>query len=304
MRAYVGVTDANWASFLASRPALTEVNFWKPGGQGFKALAIGEPFAFKTHYPHNQVVGVGFFAGSAVMKVSEAWRFFGEGNGVTSQAEMRKRIAYYRPSRVDEVDPEIGCVMLRDVAFLPASAQLPPPSDWSSNIVQGKSYPVEGSSIEGLLQELMLRTEGTLDATGAVPGAVFGDPRLARNRLGQGSFKAMVLQAYRRRCAITQDKIVPVLQASHIRPVSQEGENRLDNGILLRSDVHTLFDEGYIGLDNKYRLRVSPALRSEFGNGEEFYSLAGLPVAIPERRADRPAPEFLEWHSDVVYRSA
>lgn len=60
MRAYVGVTDANWASFLASRPALTEVNFWKPGGQGSKALAIGEPFAFKTHYPHNQVVGVGF----------------------------------------------------------------------------------------------------------------------------------------------------------------------------------------------------------------------------------------------------
>lgn len=304
MRAYVGVTDGNWASFLASRPALTEVNFWKPGGQGFKALSIGEPFAFKTHYPDNQIVGVGFFAGSAVMRVSEAWRFFGEGNGVASQTEMRRRIAHYRPSRAVEMDPEIGCVMLRDVAFLPVGAHLPPPSDWSSNIVQGKGYPVEGSAIEGLMRELLSRTAGTLDATSAVPGAVFGDPRLARNRLGQGSFKAMVLQAYRRRCAITKDKIVPVLQASHIRPVTQQGQNRLDNGILLRSDVHTLFDEGYIGLDSKYRLRVSSALRAEFGNGEEFYSMAGLPILIPERRSDRPALEFLEWHSDVVYRAS
>jgi len=43
---------------------------------------------------------------------------------------------------------------------------------------------------------------------------------------------------------VNGDKIVPVLQAAHLRPVTLDGENRVDNGLLLRSDVHTLFDRG------------------------------------------------------------
>lgn len=76
-----------------------------------------------------------------------------------------------------------------------------------------------------------------------------------------------------------------------------------DNGLLLRSDVHTLFDNGYLGVDPGYRLRVSPKLRTEFGNGESFYALAGGSIALPERRADRPSREFLEWHNDTVFRN-
>jgi len=127
---------------------------------------------------------------------------------------------------------------------------------------------------------------------------------LVPRRLGQRSFKALVLQSYDRRCAVTGDKIVPVLQAAHIRPVAEGGENRVDNGLLLRSDVHTLFDEGYLGVDSKLRLLVSPLLRQEFGNGEEFYTRAGGRLAVPSRRLDRPGREFLEWHADSVFRIA
>lgn len=55
MRAYVGVTDGEWYRFLAARPYLSEVNFWRPSGTAdFRALNIGEPFLFKTHYPENR----------------------------------------------------------------------------------------------------------------------------------------------------------------------------------------------------------------------------------------------------------
>src|ERR1700677_2731271 len=97
VRAYVGVTDDNWYRFLADRPAVTEVNFWQPSGaREFRVLAPGEPFFFKTHYPHNQLVGGGFFSDSARLRVSEAWEFFGEANGVASVEEMRARIGRYR----------------------------------------------------------------------------------------------------------------------------------------------------------------------------------------------------------------
>src|SRR5215469_8259641 len=63
VRTYVGVTDNDWFRFLKDRPDITEVNFWQPsGGREFRVLMPGEPFFFKTHYPHNKVVGGGFSA--------------------------------------------------------------------------------------------------------------------------------------------------------------------------------------------------------------------------------------------------
>jgi putative restriction endonuclease len=110
----------------------------------------------------------------------------------------------------------------------------------------------------------------------------------------------VVLDAYHRRCAITGEKIRPVLQAAHIRPLPAGGEHRLDNGLLLRSDVHTLYDRGYLGIDLRNRLLVSPRLRQEFDNGAELYALAGRSVAVP----DRPNRAYLEWHLDAVYRAS
>ena len=76
VRAYVGVTDDNWYRFLAGSghpTGVTEVNFWQPSGaREFRVLAPGEPFFFKTHYPHNKLVGGGFFSDSARLRVSEA----------------------------------------------------------------------------------------------------------------------------------------------------------------------------------------------------------------------------------------
>lgn len=83
--------------------------------------------------------------------------------------------------------------------------------------------------------------------------------------------------------------------------MGQHGEHRLDNGLLLRSDVHILFDQGYLGIDDHHRIQVSPRLRSDFGNGAEFYSRAGVVIDLPERRAERPSREAVTWHMDTVF---
>ena len=311
MRGYVGVTDDDWYHFLAARPDLTEVNFWRPGGgRGFHALAIGEPFFFKTHYPHNRVVGGGFYSDFAPMRLSEAWELFGEANGAASLAQMRARIGHYRRAPIgSSEDPVIGCLFIRDVRFFPADALADPPPGFAPNIVQGKGYELSDAAVWAYFEHLMQLLLGVvIELDFSQPwhrsGPVFGDPRLAPYRLGQRSFQAVVLNAYHSRCAITGTKIRPVLEAAHIRPVAAGGEHRLDNGLLLRSDVHTLFDRGYLGVDPAYRLQVSPRLREDFGNGERFYAQAGQVVALPERRADRPQREFLEWHLGEVFKAS
>jgi putative restriction endonuclease len=311
VRAYVGVTDNEWYRFLAARPELLEVNFWQPSGaREFHVLTPGEPFFFKTHYPHNRVVGGGFFSGSVRLPVSEAWELFGEANGVGSVEQMRIRIGRYRKAPIGSAeDPLIGCLFVRDVRFFPADATADPPPRFAPNIVQGKGYDLAAqpeASYFGELLQLLLGAPAELDFSEPWhrTGPVFGDPRLAPYRLGQRSFQAVVLDAYHRRCAISGTHIPPVLQAAHIRPVAAGGEHRLDNGLLLRSDVHTLFDRGYVGVDPRYRLRVSPRLREDFGNGDQFYARAGQVIDLPARPADRPQREFLEWHLDEIFKAS
>ncbi len=308
MKAYVGVTDDDWYRFLAARPDLGEVNFWRPsGGREFRALTRGEPFFFKTHHPHNRVVGGGFFSGFVALRMSEAWEFYGEANGVTSLEQMRSRVGFYRRQAIDiTADPVIGCVLVRDVHFFGSSASADPPPDFAPNVVQGKTYDLaaqmDTSYFASLLDQLLgVAIEIDFSEPWHRAGPVYGDPRLAPQRLGQRAFQAVVLGAYHHRCAITGDKIRPVLQAAHIRPLPHGGEHRLDNGLLLRSDVHTLYDRGYLAVDNKHRLLVSPRLRNEFGNGEQFYVRSGQPIDLPERRGDRPNKAFLEWHVDEVF---
>lgn len=304
MRAYVGVTDDNWFRFLASRPNVSEVNFWRPRDTRlFSSLSPGEPFIFKTRArAGNLLVGGGFFESYVVLRISESWDFFGEGNGVGSLDALREQLSALRGEPLGRgEDPQIGCILLRDVSFVPAAARAPAPPSFPGNVVQGRSYEVPGedavidSFFQLLLGHAVPQVENLSGAT-AVPGPVFGDPRLVPTRLGQGAFRALVLDAYGGVCAVTRHKIRPTLEAAHIRPVSEGGENAVANGLLLRSDVHRMFDRGFVSIDPDYRLRVSPTLRSQFGNGDEFYEREGSVIVMPRDEPLRPGREFLEWH--------
>lgn len=310
MKAVVGVTDNAWAAFLRERHDITEANFWLPSPkQGFRALRTGEPFVFKTHFPHNQLVGGGFFSGFARLSIAEAWELFGTGNGAASVDELALVIAKYRK---EPPDPRmiIGCVLLRNIFFVPEHAAVAAPADFAKNIVRFKGYELHaagndlGKRLDLMLEQAEVRISSDFDAlASSVPGPVFGLPRLVAPRLGQQAFKGLVLTSYDRRCAITGSKIEPVLEAAHIRPVAHQGEHRLDNGLLLRSDVHTLFDRGYLGIDERFRLQVSDRLRHDWGNGKEFYDRAGQQIHVPAQRANRPGRDFVTWHMDIVYQS-
>ncbi len=208
---------------------------WRPASrQGFRSLQIGEPFFFKSHHLYNRVVGDGFFSGFARLSISEAWELFGEGDGAASLQQMRNAIGRYRNEPVSpSEDPVIGCVLVGDARFFVHDAVAAAPPDFASNIVQGKGYDLAEDAYGGYFLDLVRLLVGSsvevdLSAPWRLDGPVCGDPRLRPQRLGQQSFKAVVLDAYGHRCAVTGAKIWPVLQAAHILPPPEGGEHRLD----------------------------------------------------------------------------
>lgn len=309
MRVFVGVTDQSWYRFLAQNGITKEANFWKPSSRAqFRAISSGEPFLFKTKFPEHRIVGGGIYSEFARLSVSVAWGLFGLGNGAASEEELRKLLNANR--RNDPIgtadDPLIGCIMLRDLFFFPEGDTAPPPPDWSANVVQGKGYDLDKDENAPYFTGLMERIEAGVTTDIAEPwhlsGPMFGAPKPALPRLGQQAFKAVMLDRYDGHCAVTGSKIRPTLQAAHIRPVTRGGEHRTDNGLLLRSDAHILFDQGYLGLTSDRRLMVSSHLHADFGDGGDFAALAAAPISLPAHTMDHPSVDVVKWHQDNVFR--
>ena len=133
----------------------------------------------------------------------------------------------------------------------------------------------------------------------------YGEERLMRPRLGQGGFRVVVMDEYGRRCAFTGERTLPVLEAAHIQPYSEKGPHDVSNGLLLRSDLHTLFDKGYVTVTNNFRIEVSSRIREEFSNGRDYYALHGRELnVLPVDHAHRPCINFLEWHQNNCFLGA
>lgn len=304
MNLYLALTDNDWFRFLRSRPELDEANFWQPGGgRHLRRLHPGAPFLFKLHAPEHFIAGGGRFVRSVKdIPIDLAWHTFGEKNGAATLADFRERVLSHRADR----DPHarIGCLIVSDLFFFADEEWIPAGRYWSMGTRQGHYLDLsEGAGAE-LWSEVQLRLAARIPVADEVaePAPMYGDPVLTRPRLGQGAFQLGVLDTYHRRCAVTGEKALPVLDAAHIRGVAEGGQHRLDNGLLLRSDVHRLFDAGYVTVTPEGRFRVSRRLKDEYDNGEPYFPFDGRDLWLPPNPRDRPGRELLEWHGDVVFR--
>lgn len=112
-----------------------------------------------------------------------------------------------------------------------------------------------------------------------------------RLRRGQPKFRADLLDAYQGACAVTGSTTIPVLEAAHIRPFAEGGGTNVRNGLLLRSDVHTLFDLGWIGITTDFTVVLDCSL-----SRSEYASLAGSPIGLPKNPSRWPDRESLQQH--------
>ena len=307
MIGYVGNTDFSWFTFLRDRAA-DEVNFWQPsGGRAFRAVEPGAPFFFKLKAPHNAIGGVGFFAHHSVLPTWLAWETFGEANGAADFDAMCHSIERLRRSgRTGRPGSfPIGCIILTGCVFFAEDDWVRVPSDYARNIVQGKTYDLLSGEGARIWQECRARVRTLADGAGLAadfgePMAAdrYGDGVLVRPRLGQGAFRVAVLDAYGRACAVSTEHSLPVLEAAHIRSYADGGRHDVRNGICLRSDIHRLFDAGYVTVDDDRRFVVSGRLKDDYDNGKVYYAWHGRRIDLPRDRGLWPGREELEWHRE------
>ena len=304
----IAVTDRRWFDFLSREPGLDEVNFWKPSARRATRAGLFTPFLFKLRSPANAICGFGYFARYARLPPWLAWESFGRANGCGTYQEMLDRIDSIRERiRYDEAaGPDlIGCVLIAQPTFFPEGRWVSQPDDWPVRTQTTKRYDLavgEGARVWRECQERVAEVVATNQLV-SEPDQLYGDAIQVRPRIGQGIFRVSITEVYSGACAVTEEHSLPALEASHIRPVSEGGPNDVRNGLLLRADLHRLFDRGYLTVTTGHRLEVSPRLRQDYHNGRTYYPLHGARLTLPSDRGAHPATDYLSWHNENVFVS-
>ena len=191
----------------------------------------------------------------------------------------------------DNVESE--CVVLLD-----ADRKL---TSWNGRITTGipskDNEPATGSPVvSNPLDEIAER----LESSGTFTFSSLEDARertlseVVRRR-GQPAFRAALLMAYDGRCAISGCHASEALEAAHIYPYRGDYTNHVTNGLLLRADLHTLFDLGLLTIDSAtMTARFSKSLRMS-----HYSPLHGTALYIPHNEDQRPNVEALDWHRSV-----
>lgn len=109
-----------------------------------------------------------------------------------------------------------------------------------------------------------------------------------KKRLRQSIFRKELLIAYNNTCAVTGSKVAPLLEAAHIEPYNGAHTSVVKNGILLRSDIHDLFDiyvEGkrMINISSDYKIEVHSSLEDS-----EYWKYDGKEIKLPKKKGDYP----------------
>lgn len=287
----IAPTDNDWFGFLKGTELNSYVNFWTPTPWNVKKLNPSDRWYFLLKSPIREIGGFGEFVQYENLSTDEAWNKFGRRNGCQDKAEFQNRISHYidknsikfKGAPVQAKDYKLGCIILKNCEFWDEE-YFKKPSDFKIE------FPKQVVKFKYFNNPDTLQKKEELSPPDFIPIVSLREEnkRLVNQRAGQGDFKGKILKAYDNRCCITSETCPELLEAAHIQKYINENSNHIQNGLLLRVDLHRLFDSGLLNIDDSYSVQISPELKST-----AYTILQDKKIILPRARYNHPSKEAL-----------
>ena len=294
----ISPTDINWYLQLKNEISSENelVNFWTPTPWNVRQLQKGDKFYFMLKSPIRKIGGLGIYQEYKNMLPLEAWQAFGRNNGVEDLSGLIDRTKKYitkNSSSSTYENNQIGCIILNNLIFFDENNYKTDTQlgvSFSQHIVKIKFFNQADPNINEVDNDfedyLLITTQGKkrkfISQT---------------DRKGQSHFRKLVLKNYNNQCAITQNKEVQVLEAAHIQSYISEKSNHIQNGICLRADIHKLFDNGLITIDQNFVVNVSSKIKDL-----KYKTFHGKGITLPLNQRYYPSIDALEFHNKNIFR--
>jgi putative restriction endonuclease len=287
----ISPTDNHWFQFLRDAGFNSYVNFWTPTPWNIKRMSPGNRWYFLLKSPIREIGGFGEFVEYKNLTAIEAWKEYGQRNGCVDKKQMVERIQVYIDKNSEEFggksidinSHEIGCVILKNCQF------------WDEE----KYKRPEDYEIGFATQVVKYKYFDQYDPFTNLPDdidnfSLLNEPREefkkeVNQRKGQSEFKGRILKAYNNKCCVSGETCPELLEAAHLQQYLNDSSNHIQNGILLRIDLHRLFDNGLLFIDNEYKVHISPILLSP-----SYKQFEGIKISLPNNPNEYPSKECLE----------
>lgn len=285
----ISPTDKKWFDYLKDNEHNSYVNFWTPTPWNISGLTEGNRLYFMLKSPIRKIGGFGEFVEYKNMTAEAAWSEFGYRNGRESKIDFLNAIQSYIDKHSEKFGKrpisassyQIGCIVLMNCEF------------WDE-----EDYKLTSDyNIEFATQVVTIKYYEQYDPFPKndlyLNFNIIEEPReemksMTNSRYGQGVFKSKVLKAYNNKCCITGEVVPELLEASHIQEYKCKISNHIQNGLLFRVDIHRLFDNNLIYIDEYYIVHVSSALITS-----SYMQYDGVKIALPNSDFEYPSKEAL-----------
>lgn len=287
----IAPTDMNWFNFLKEHDYNSFLNFWTPTPWNIKGLNNGSKLYFLLKSPVRKIAGYGEFQDYLNLSTHDAWVKFGQRNGCNNKGELISKVQTYlsKNSRkysddVVTVDNHIiGCIILKNCQF------------WDEeNFIVPKEYDIDFANQIVKLKYFDKYDPFYLEQTEYTNYQILNEPKeeyrqTVNARKGQSTFKSNILKAYNNKCCISGETCQELLEAAHIQQYVNSNSHHIQNGLLLRIDLHKLFDCGLLRIDANYRVVIS----SELSNSS-YSQFNGIVIQLPDNPNHYPSKASLE----------
>ena len=221
----------------------------------------------------------------------------GKRNGCESKEELRRKITLYLEKnskqnlKEEGDDYKIGCIVLSNCEFWENGEYL--------NIEDfNLSFPKEVVKLKYFDEDDLIKNSLSLpekkdfELVSAVRERFENVTTTKRD--GQARFKRRMLEIYSNKCCISGEEIPELLDAAHIQPYINNSSNHIQNGLLLRKDLHTLFDNGLLSISQNYTISLSPLIKSKY-----YLDFKEKSLSLPANNRDYPSKQALKLREDM-----
>lgn len=291
----ISPTDKNWFDYLKNEGFNSKVNFWTPTPWNIKNLKSGNKLYFMLKSPIRKIGGFGEFVEYKNMSALEAWNIFGYRNGRNSKDEFIQSIQKYIDKNsqkfggkpIDLKTYEIGCIVLDNCEFWDEKNYIDISNhevEFAPQVVTIKYF----DQYDSIKKSIEINTNFNI-----VNEKRIEKKGITNVRIGQSEFKAKILRAYKNKCCISNETTPELLEAAHIQEYRNNYSNHIQNGLLLRVDIHRLYDNRLIYIDNEYKIHISNLVTSE-----NYRQYDGKIINLPNEITEYPSKEALEMRKN------
>lgn len=277
-------------NFLRENTPPAKVNLWKAFAQDY-SISPNSMIVLAIEGENHLVMPVGhaMFEQTDYLSIEEAWNIYSLGNCFMSKSDFQEAIKTF-PNVCKS--KKVFCTILRDVIISDELTSLP-----------GESLTFVNSNVTALFSQnefpYTLQSENNHEPKDIIdsynPFVPLDNDQTKLKietesvvREGQEEFRRSLFSAYGGKCCITGESTKEVLQAAHIQSYINKHSHHIQNGLLLRSDFHLLYDSGLMTILEDYTIRISRNIDSEY-----YQSFNGKKINLPSKEAWHPSKQAL-----------